>query len=159
MSRSKKLTEEQIESMKGEFLTLDSDGDGTITIKELEKILLSMRNKLRCSEIDIQHFLKDIDKNGDGQIDLKEYHKIMKDKSNRDLIHRALVHRSTARKRFARFDKDGSGYITEDEIREGFMEATQRNVTTGQVEKIIKNFDRNKDGKINYEEFVLMMTK
>ena len=159
MSRSKKLTEEQIESMKGEFLTLDSDGDGTITIKELEKILLSMRNKLRCSERDIQHFLKDIDKNGDGEIDLREYHKIMKDKGNRDLIHRALVHRSSARKQFAKFDKDGSGYITEDEIRAGFMELTQCNMTTGQVETIIKNFDRNDDGNINYEEFVLMMTK
>ena len=118
-----------------------------------------MRNKLRCSEQDIKQLLHDIDADGDGKIDLIEYRKIMKNKKNRDLILRALVQRSAARKQFAKFDMDGSGYCTVEEIHEGFMKIMQCDMTIEQVEKIVKNFDRNKDGKINYEEFVLMMAK
>ena len=159
MSKGKKLTDDQIEDLKGEFFNLDSDGDGVITVKELEAILCSMQNKLSCSEKDIQQLLKVIDVDGDGKIDLKEYHTIMKDKTNRDLIHRALVKRSSARKQFAKFDTDHSGYCSVEEIHEGYMKIMKCNVALAQVEKMVKHFDRNKDGKIDYEEFVLMMTK
>ena len=156
---TRNLTDEDIEALKSEFLNLDTDGDGTITIKELGKILRSLRGKLRVSEVDIKRAIQEIDVDGDGTINLKEYMKTMENKTNRTLIHRALVMRSTVRKQFERFDVDGSGYVTVDEVKIIFEEKAGIPLTNKQVEGIIKGSDRNSDGKINYEEFVVMMTK
>ena len=52
------------------------------------------------------------------------------------------------------FDKDGSGTISKDEIKEAFggMEESV-------VEKIVKEVDDNGDGEISFEEFEQMMNK
>merc|ERR1712226_1483317 len=85
------LTKDQVQKLKTEFMALDADGDGTITVNELENVLRSMRGKLKASDADIKRAIKEIDKDGDGTIDLEEYLKSRKNKTNMDLIHRALV--------------------------------------------------------------------
>ena len=56
------------------------------------------------------------------------------------------------------FDKDGSGIITSDEIREVLTFGGQSSLSLASVEAIIKEVDANGDGEISFEEFVLMMT-
>lgn len=55
------------------------------------------------------------------------------------------------------FDKDGSGTITPDEIREvlGF----DSSISSKALDDIIKEVDENGDGVIQYDEFVHMMKK
>ena len=153
------LTKEQVQKMKSEFLALDADGDGTITVSELEKVLRSMRGKLKASDADIKRAIKEIDKDGDGTIDLEEYMKSRKNKTNMDLIHRALVQRSRVRKEFERFDADNSGYITKEELMALIQARAAVTITSEQIDKMMLDSDENHDGKINYEEFVLIMTK
>ena len=93
MPYAKPLTAEQIKNTKQEFLELDADGDGNVTTEEFGNILRSMKGKLKATEGDINRVLKELDRDGDGTIDLKEYFKSMKNKTNRDLVHRALVQR------------------------------------------------------------------
>ena len=138
---------------------LDIDGDGTITVNELETVLRSMRGKLRASESDIKRALKDLDRDGDGIIHVKEYLKSRKNKNTSDIVHRALVHRSKIRKEFERIDEDKSGYITKDELLQVIQATSAVTVTSEQIDKTMEEFDDNKDGKINYEEFVLLMTR
>ena len=69
MPLSKPLTEKEVQKLQKEFLELDGDGDGTITVKELENALRSMRSTLNVSGSEIKRVLKDIDKDGDGTID------------------------------------------------------------------------------------------
>ena len=145
--------------MKSEFLALDADGDGTITVSELENVLRSMRGKLKASDADIKRAIKEIDKDGDGTIDLEEYMKSRKNKTNMDLIHRALVQRSRVRKEFERFDADQSGYITKEELMALIQARAAVTITSEQIDKMMSDSDENHDGKINYEEFVLIMTK
>ena len=159
MSQPKPLTRDQIESMKEEFLKLDIDGDGTITVAELEGVLRCMRSKLQASEAEIQHAIKDIDRDGDGIIELREYLKSRKDKTSQDLIHRALVQRSKIRKSFQRFDEDNSGYITKDEFMSVISDRAGIRVTADQVDVMLHDCDQDNDGKVNYEEFVYLMTK
>jgi len=153
------LTKEQVQKMKSEFLALDADGDGTITVSELENVLRSMRGKLKASDADIKRAIKEIDKDGDGTIDLEEYMKSRKNKTNMDLIHRALVQRSRVRKEFERFDADNSGYITKEELMALIQARAAVTITSEQIDKMMLDSDENHDGKINYEEFVLIMTK
>ena len=72
------LTSSQIEKMKDEFLKLDVDGNGTITIDELADVLRGLRPHLNVSEEDINRTLKDIDRDGDGTVDVEEYIKSRK---------------------------------------------------------------------------------
>ena len=152
-----RLTDDQIERMKKEFLLLDVDGDGTITIQELAGVLRSMKTKLEVSEADIERTLKDIDQDGDGTIDIEEYVKSRKNKTNRDLLHRALSQRARIRRQFHRYDRDKSGYVTKDELIAVIQATSGVTVTLEQTEKIIQNNDQDDDGKIDYEEFVLLM--
>lgn len=154
-----KLTNDQIERMKNEFLMLDVDGDGTITTDELATVLRSMKTRLGVSESDIKRTLKDTDRDGDGTIDLEEYIKSRKYKTNKDLLHRVLVTRYRIRREFERFDQDQSGYITKDELVAVIRARVGITVTLEQTEKIIQEMDCNSDGKIDYEEFVFLMTR
>ena len=153
------LTQDQIKKMKSEFLALDADGDGTITVNELEKVLRSMRGKLKASDADIKRAIKEIDKDGDGTIELEEYMKSRKNKTNMDLIHRALVQRSRVRKEFERFDVDQSGYITKEELMAVIQARAAVTISEEQIDQMMGDSDENQDGKISYEEFVLIMTK
>lgn len=55
------------------------------------------------------------------------------------------------------FDKDGSGYISADEIKEVIGFGTT--ISEDAVNDIIKQVDENGDGQISFEEFAAMMRK
>ena len=153
------LTKDQVQKLKKEFMTLDADGDSTITVAELENVLRSTRGKLKASEADIKKAIKQIEKDGNGTIDLEQYLKSCKVKTIQNLIHRALVQRSRVRKEFERFDKDGSGFITKEELMAVIQARAAVTISAEQIDKMMLDSDGNNEGLINYEEFVLIMTK
>lgn len=51
---------------------------------------------------------------------------------------------------FRVFDKDNSGYITAENLREGFE---SHNITVSNIDAIMGVLDFNNDGKIDYREF------
>ena len=159
MDSEKPFKKEQVQGMIKEFLCLDADGDGTITVDELEKVLRSMRGKSKPSEIEIQKAIKEIDKNGDGTIDMDEYVRSCRNKATQDLIHRALVQSSKIRKEFERFDKDNSGFITKEELMEVIQARASVTISSKQIDQMMMDSDENNDGLINYEEFIFLMTK
>lgn len=55
---------------------------------------------------------------------------------------------------FSYFDKDGSGYITTDEIQQACKEFGLGDV---HIDEMIKEIDQDNDGKIDYGEFAAMM--
>jgi len=57
---------------------------------------------------------------------------------------------------FSYFDKDGSGYITVDELQQACKE---HNMPAAFLDDVIKEADQDNDGRIDYGEFVAMMTK
>ena len=60
---------------------------------------------------------------------------------------------------FNMFDKDGSGTISHDEIRQVFTFDGPNSMTKKEVDQIIKEVDVNGDGEIDFDEFVQMMKK
>ena len=144
--------------MQKEFLALDLDGDGDISVKELEVLLRSLKTKLKMSEKDIKKTISDFDKNGDGTVDAQEFLDTIKGGSQRDAIHKALIQRSGIRKNFSKYDRDGNGYITRDEFRKVVEDKYQTKLTSKQVDELMIAADRNKDGKIDYDEFLRSFT-
>ena len=153
----------KIKRMKEEFLELDFDGNGLISINELERVVHSLRIKLKLTECEIREFLHEIDRDGDGNIDLKEYFKYMRGNIgtplHSNLLYRVLFQLSLIRKDFHKFDVDGSGFITKDELLEVVNLRTNCQLSEEEIDHVFEDTDLNNDGKIDYEEFVILMTK
>lgn len=70
-----------------------------------------------------------------------------------DLKARALVE-------FKAIDKDGSGILDKTELKnslKAFYAKEQIDMTDAQIDNMVAIADKNKDGKINIEEFIVLM--
>ena len=69
----------------------------------------------------------------------------------------ALTSNEKLQAAFKMFDKDGSGSISAEEIREVLSFGGTNPLSKEAIDAIIKQVDENGDGDISYEEFVDMM--
>ncbi|KAL7231084.1 hypothetical protein ACSBR2_009370 [Camellia fascicularis] len=141
------LSEEEIGGLKELFKMIDTDSSGTITFDELKEGLRRVGSELMESEIKDLMDAADIDNSG--TIDYGEFLA-------------ATVHLNKLEREenlvsaFAFFDKDGSGYITIDELQEACNEFGLGDV---HLDEMIKEIDQDNDGQIDYGEFAAMMRK
>ncbi|XP_058098341.1 calcium-dependent protein kinase 29-like isoform X1 [Magnolia sinica] len=142
------LSEEEIKNLKEMFKNMDTDQSGTITYEELKIGLSRLGSKLSESEVKELMDAADIDKNG--SIDYYEFitatmhqHRIEREEN----IYSA----------FRFFDKDGSGFITRDELKQAMNQYGMGDEAA--IDEVINDVDTDNDGRINYEEFVAMMRK
>ncbi|CAL1372655.1 unnamed protein product [Linum trigynum] len=140
------LSEEEIQGLKATFMSLDTDKSGTITYEELKTGLARLGSKL--SETEVKQLMEAADVDGNGTIDYTEFISAT--------MHRYKIERDEhLYKAFQHFDKDGSGYITRDELEGAMLEYGIGD--EGSIKEIIAEVDTDNDGKINYEEFCVMM--
>lgn len=68
---------EHEENLRQAFRVFDQDGDGFITVKELQSVLLSLGMKEGRSIIKCQQMIKGVDSDGNGKVDFQEFKKLM----------------------------------------------------------------------------------
>lgn len=151
--------EAELNIIQKEFAGLDIDGNGDISVKELEDILRSMRLKLKLTDKQIERVLKQIDTNNDGSIDADELMVVLEKYDTEGVVYKALHLRSSIRQEFLKYDEDGNGFITKDEMVDIIKDRTGLTIPQKQIERLMKDSDKNDDGKVNYEEFVALMSK
>ena len=144
--------------MTNEFLALDLDGNGDISVDELDKLLRSMKRKLRMSETEITRLVRQTDENGDGTVSVDEFLNMVEKGNNKNAIHKELIQRSGVRKAFEKYDADGSGTITRDEFRRIVEDKYQTTLRPGQVDRLMEQADKDNSGQIDYEEFLMVFT-
>ncbi|KAJ9181257.1 hypothetical protein P3X46_009405 [Hevea brasiliensis] len=139
------LSEEEIAGLKEMFKMIDADNSGQITLEELKKGLERVGANLKDSEIIGLMQAADIDNSG--TIDYGEFIAAMLHLNKID----KKDHLFSA---FSYFDKDGSGYITQDELQQA---CDQFGLGDIQLADLIREVDQDNDGRIDYSEFVDMM--
>lgn len=99
---------------------------------------------------ELQRLFNSVDTDGSGQIDYQEF---VTASLNMDQLNK----NENLQKAFKYFDKDGSGLISPEEIKAvlGFG----GNLSSKEIDRIIKECDENEDGEISFDEFVNMMRK
>ena len=133
------------------FKELDESGEGLLSIEELKK---GYKNYFSDSitDAEFEEIMKLIDQDKSGQISIEEFLRATVNYEN-------LVTEKNLKYAFDYFDKDHSGSLSPDEIRE-VLGLNEENAKTNQiVADIVKDVDVNGDGQISYEEFKLMMQK
>ncbi|KAK7376680.1 hypothetical protein VNO80_02094 [Phaseolus coccineus] len=142
------LSEEEIKGLKQMFNNMDTDRSGTITYEELKSGLTKLGSKLNEYEIKQLMEAADVDKNG--TIDYQEF-------ITATINRHKLEKEENLYKAFRYFDKDNSGYITREELRQALTEYQMGDEAT--IDEVIDDVDTDNDGRINYQEFVAMMRK
>eukprot|EP00879_Flechtneria_rotunda_P004051 GHRR01004294.1.p1 GENE.GHRR01004294.1~~GHRR01004294.1.p1 ORF type:complete len:279 (+),score=107.43 GHRR01004294.1:1153-1989(+) len=138
----------EIIGLKEMFHAMDKDGSGTITVDEMRDGLRAKGSKIPESEL--QRIMENADVNGDGKVDYEEFLAAT--------MHLGKLEREENLYRaFQFFDKDGSGYITRDELRIALQQHGDAATVAEHIEEILYDVDKDKDGRIDYEEFCTMM--
>ncbi|KAE8682484.1 Calcium-dependent protein kinase 17 [Hibiscus syriacus] len=141
------LSEEEIMGLKEMFKGMDTDNNGTITLEELKQGLSKQGTKL--TEYEVQQLMEAADADGNGTIDYEEFITAtvhMNRMDREDHLYHAFQH----------FDKDNSGYITTEELEQALREHGMHDAN---LKETLSEVDADNDGRINYDEFVIMMRK
>lgn len=143
------LTEEEIEVFKDVFGILDCSKDGSITEQEIEYVSECLG--LYLTDHDIAALMHMTDRNGVGHISfgcfVKTIAHIMSTPQNDELMRSA----------FRVYDKTNCGYITTENLTNVLVDLNQR-IEVYEIEKMIRAYDTDGDGRLSYDEFVEMMT-
>ncbi|KZV56512.1 hypothetical protein F511_22343 [Dorcoceras hygrometricum] len=141
------LSIEEVEIMRDMFALMDTDRDGKVSYEELKAGLRKVGSQLAEPEIKLLMDVADVD--GNGVLDYGEFVTVT--------IHlQRMENDEHFRRAFMFFDRDGSGYIELDELREVLADESGE-MDNDALNDIMLEVDTDKDGQISYDEFVAMM--
>lgn len=132
------------------FKELDESGEGLLSKEELKKGYKKyFSDQLTDKEFD--EIMKTIDQDKSGEISIEEFLRAT-------VNYESLIAEKNLKYAFDYFDKDHSGTLSPDEIRDVLGLDMNDTKTKNLVKEIMKDIDTNGDGLISYEEFKMMMT-
>lgn len=142
------LLDSEINELKRTFASVDSDGDGTLNVSEIREALV--KAGIRVPH-DIETLMAEIDSDGSGSVDYMEFIAATMDR-------KLYNQKEVAWRAFCMFDQDGDGKISARELAKLLkMDSVQSNFDKEKLDEIIKEFDLNSDGEIDFEEFSAMV--
>jgi len=141
MTEAIAIGESEVEMLWETFKVFDQDGNNTITITELEAVMAEL-GLTATSPQSLAAMIRDVDTSRSGTIDRDEFRTMM------------LAWHGSERARlelaFSVFDQDGSGSISEEELR---VVMAQFGLSDADLRTLIMAVDSDGDGRIDCEEF------
>ncbi|CAK0878958.1 unnamed protein product [Prorocentrum cordatum] len=138
------LTNEERSQVRDAFIAMDESQQGTITLVELKKVL---QDKFDIPGEEVQSIFRALDQNQDEEIHYSDFLAAM-------VGCRIQMHDDHLKSAFKRFDKDNSGFISLENLREVLGESYEGE----SVDSLLSEADLLSDGKISYPEFVSYLT-
>ncbi|PWA18759.1 hypothetical protein CCH79_00005578 [Gambusia affinis] len=144
------LTEEQKQEIKEAFDLFDTDGTGTIDIKELKVAMRALGFEPKKEEI--KKMVSDVVKDGSGTIDFDDFLSMMTQKMNEKDSKEEIL------KAFRLFDDDCTGKISFKNLKRVAKELGE-NLTDEELQEMIDEADQDGDGEVNEQDFLRIMKK
>lgn len=145
------VTEKEEVQLQEIFSQMDTNGDGVLSRQEFMEGFQMFKERFgeMFRPTDIEEIVKKIDIDGDGSIDWKEFIAAATDL-------RSIAKETTLRQAFDLFDIDKNGEITKKELQR-VLGGVVGEYNDNQFDELIKEYDKNNDGQINFEEFRQMI--
>ena len=143
------FTDQQIEIFRDIFSQYDKDGDGTLATKYVGTIMRSFGQS--PTEEELNYIICKVDADRSGFMDFSEFVAMMANHMNHEMETKDEICSA-----FKEFDVKGTGTIPVEDLRY-VLTSMGEALTEDEVDELIRQADQNKDGEINYEEFVSKM--
>lgn len=135
-----------IEKLRNMFESVDTDGDGELTVEELSQVLVNGMGYYKKKAMQQAAIIMEkCDTNGDGKLSFEEFshvHASMQLSSDEMLIHTC----------FSVMDENNDGTIEIQELQDALK------LDREEAEVVFKEADLNGDGVISFEEFKIAMS-
>ncbi|KAG2683453.1 hypothetical protein I3760_10G031600 [Carya illinoinensis] len=145
---AERLSVDEVADIKEGFKMMDTSNKGKINVDELRVGLHKLGHQIPDTDVQILMEAGDVDK--DGYLDYGEFVAIsvhLRKMGNDDEhLHKA----------FELFDRNQSGYIEIEELRDSLSDEVEPN-SEEVINGIMRDVDTDKDGRISYQEFAAMM--
>mmetsp|Transcript_63604 Transcript_63604/g.125284 ORF Transcript_63604/g.125284 Transcript_63604/m.125284 type:complete len:583 (+) Transcript_63604:41-1789(+) len=129
--------------LRKQFLQIDADKNGTISLKEFTDV---MANRFNVCGREAEAMFKCIDTDDNNEIEYNEFLAVA--------VQHEPEHQDLLRQTFARFDADGDGVITRCELRSTLGDTFSQDEVAG----VLQAADTSGDGKLSFEEFLAFFT-
>jgi Ca2+-binding EF-hand superfamily protein len=145
------LLKEEKKAIDEVFRTLDLNSDGQLTPDEIKIGYQEFYDKELTDE-EVSEIVRRVDFRKTGAIDYSEF-------VVASMFERNLLDEKRLKAAFKMFDKDRDGYIDANNLKKVLASFGDSNKEMDDYinNKIIKEFDRDGDGKISYQDFKAMM--
>ncbi|KAH9369721.1 hypothetical protein HPB48_007688 [Haemaphysalis longicornis] len=141
------LSEEQISEFREAFTLYDKEGSGSIRASDLGTVMRSLG--YNPTEAQVKEIVGSESRDN---IDFPEFLTLMaKEEFRLGDVDEQI------RDAFKVFDRNGDGYVSCAELRH-VMTTMGEKLTHEEVDEMIREADKDGDGRINYDEFVAMVT-
>lgn len=138
------LTAEQIQEFRQAFDIIDRNGDGAITADDLATVMRAIGQSPTSGEL--TDMIREVDADGNDNIDFTEFLALMSRQMRQSDIDDEL------REAFRVFDRDNDGFILPQDLRT-LLISLGLDSSAEVIRRMINEADRNKDGKIDFNEF------
>lgn len=137
------LTIDAYKGLEQKFREMDLNGDGTITLGELQEVSSQIPG-ITPQEVD--GIVMKLDRNGNCNVDISEFIAAL-------VMEQEDADERLIKKAFAKMDKNGDARVTKKELFQ-LLRQYSRSVETGEVSKFVGTTDKDADQKIDYREFM-----
>jgi len=147
------ITEEKQDALRQTFVKMDLDKNGKISFSEFEKFMVESGTMTRETA---ERVFNNADVNKDSEMSFNELLLTVADHQLRNVNERMS-------RMFLMIDRNGDGFLSPEEIKNYFSEYLTNDALLkdlgllNQLDDIIREADKNGDGKISFKEFVRVM--
>ncbi|KAI5074681.1 hypothetical protein GOP47_0010642 [Adiantum capillus-veneris] len=141
------------EELQEVFRAFDLNGDGRITMKELEIVMTTLGQYFTESEL--RETLRQVDCNGNGTIEFEEFRSVMVHETSKANSFGQAAE-EIIKGAFLAFDKDQNGFISREELFCA-LQSLGDMPSREEVSDMIKQADKDGDGHLSYREFFQVM--
>lgn len=153
------MSTDEIKDLIDVFNSLDTNNDGELSFEEFQNGVSQLKKE---TAEEIMKVFNKLDADKNGSIEYTEF--IAASMTQKMYLKEEKIYQA-----FKLFDKNGDGFITQDEIKEVlgskflFLNEIEEEFVAGKSgdiwEELVKEADTNGDGVIDYNEFITLMSK
>ncbi|KAK9410391.1 calcium-binding protein 2-like [Crotalus adamanteus] len=152
--KERELSPLELDELLDAFKEFDTDEDGYLTYKDLGDCMRTMG--YMPTEMELLEISQHIKMRMGGRIDFEEFVEMMSPKLLEETAH--MVGVRELKIAFREFDTDGDGAISSFELRQAVTALLGEQLNAQELDEILQDVDLNGDGKVDFDEFVMMLS-
>ncbi|KAM9399318.1 calcium-binding protein 2-like isoform 2-T3 [Salvelinus alpinus] len=146
--QDRELMPEELDELQVAFKEFDHDGDGFLHYKDVADCMRTMG--YMPTEMELIEIIQQIKMKWGGHVDFDDF--------CTELMGPRMLAETAHMMGMREFDSNGDGRITLEELKDSMKALLGEKLKKGELEEILQDIDLNKDGGIDFDEFVMMLS-